>query len=66
MVIFGGDEEVAIKFSDFISPALRSFILGRCIGWRCGLLEERHRIIAEVDNPRVTLAGLVLLRRALL
>lgn len=57
VVILGGDEDVAVEFADLGGPALGDVVLDRRVGGRHRRLEQRHRIIAQVDNLIVGIAA---------
>src|SRR5262249_35846697 len=56
VVVFGGDEDEAVGEPNRRGPFPHDLVLvrgaSRC-GWRCGLIEERHWIVAKSKEERV-------------
>jgi hypothetical protein len=59
VVVFRGDEDVAVKAGDLLAPAQCDFVLRRRNVQRHLFLEERHGIIAEIDNLEIGVIALL-------
>ena len=56
-IVFGGDEDEAVELGDLLLPLLGDLVLRRAPGRRNGLVEERQRIVAQVENFDVDIAA---------
>jgi hypothetical protein len=59
VVVFRGDEDVTVKAGDLLAPAQRHLVLRRRNVQRHLFLEERHWIIAEIDNLEIGVIALL-------
>ena len=62
VIVFRGDEDEAIGLRDRGGPSLNDLVLeSRATrrGRRYGLIEERHRKVAQIEQPRVDAIALL-------
>jgi hypothetical protein len=58
VVVFRGDEDVSVEAGDLLCPAQCRLVLRRGISQRHLFLEERHGIVAEIDNLEIGVLAL--------
>jgi hypothetical protein len=58
VIVFRGDEDVSVEAGDLFFPAQCRLVLRRRIGQRHLFLEERHGIVAQIDNLEIGVIAL--------
>src|SRR5262249_4608685 len=58
VIVFGGHEDVAVEPGDLLLPALGHRILRRHPGVRSHFIEERHRVVAQIDDLGLDIVAL--------
>src|ERR1700752_510174 len=62
VVVFGSDEDETVRLPDSGSPFLNELVRERRTtrrGRRYRLIEERHRVVAQIEQPRVDAIALL-------
>ena len=49
-VVFGCQHDVAVEFGDLLLPLLRHLVPGRRVGEPASFVEERHRVVTQIEH----------------